>query len=168
VVKLLRLVRHGETEWAAAGRYTGHTDIDLNANGEAQAAALAGIADHDYASRWTSDLARCVETARRMGVDATQTAELREFDFGRIEGLRWDELDAGTQQRLIEFDGFEAPGGERVADFGARIDAFVEGLGPGHHLLVTHGGVIRHLLRRTGTDVSVEPGTWRDLDIGWR
>ncbi len=165
MVVILRLVRHGETEWAAAGRFTGRSDIALNANGLAQAAALAAIAEHDYASRWTSDLSRCVETARLMGVDATPTAELREFDFGRIEGLRWAELDADVQQQLIDFDGFEAPGGERVADFGARIDGFVDGLGPGHHLLIAHGGVIRHLLRRVGTDASVEPGTWRDLDL---
>lgn len=166
MVVILRLVRHGETEWAAAGRYTGRSDVGLNANGVAQAAALAVIADHDYTSRWTSDLVRCVETARLMGVDATPTAELREFDFGRIEGLRWEDLDADTQQRLIDFDGFEAPGGERVIDFGARIDAFIDGLGPGHHLLIAHGGVIRHLLRSTGTDASVEPGSWRDLDLG--
>lgn len=162
---LLRLVRHGETEWAASGRYTGRADIALNATGVAQATALRVIADHEYTSRWTSDLGRCVETARLMGVDANPTAELREFDFGRIEGLRWDELDATTQQQLLDFDGFEAPDGERVADFGARIDAFVDRLGPGHHLLIAHGGVIRHLLRRTGTDASVEPGSWRDLEL---
>ncbi len=166
MVTLLRLVRHGETGGAATGRYTGRRDIALNHTGTAQVAALRVIADHEYTSRWTSDLTRCVETARLMGVDATPTAELREFDFGSIEGLRWDELDEGTQQQLLDFDGFEAPDGERVADFGARIDAFVDGLGPGHHLLVTHGGVIRHLLRRTGIDARVEPGSWRDLDLG--
>ncbi|MEM8705368.1 MAG: histidine phosphatase family protein, partial [Actinomycetota bacterium] len=61
-------------------------------------------------------------------------------------------------------DGFVAPGGESVVAFGARIDAFVAGLRPGRHLVIAHGGVIRHLLRRTGTDADVRPGTWRDLD----
>ena len=163
---ILRLVRHGETDWSAERRYTGRTDVDLNAEGRVQAAALSVIADAPYASIWCSDLSRCVETARLMGVVAELTPELREFDFGELEGKTWDELDDATQQGLLDFDGFVAPGGESVAAFGERIDAFVAGLGPGHHLLIAHGGVVRHLLRRTGTDADVRPGTWRDLELG--
>lgn len=161
----LRLVRHGETEWAAEGRYAGHTDLALNAVGVAQAQALASIAYGPYDSVWSSDLQRCVETARLMGVEAEPTPALREFDFGDIEGARWEDLDARIQQGLAEFDGFVAPGGEAVAAFGARIDGFVDGLGSGHHLLVAHGGVIRHLLRRMATDADVRPGSWRDLRL---
>ena len=160
----LRLVRHGETDWSAERRYTGHSDVPLNAVGVAQAEALASIAEGPYDSIWCSDLTRCVETARLMGVDAMPTPELREFDFGDLEGKRWDDLDELIRQGLLDFDGFVAPGGESVAEFGARIDAFVHDLGRGHHLLVVHGGVIRHLLRRSGVDADVRPGTWRDLD----
>ena len=43
----LWLVRHGETEWSAAGRHTSHTDLDLTAAGVADARAvgkrLAGL-----------------------------------------------------------------------------------------------------------------------------
>lgn len=163
---ILRLVRHGQTDWAAEGRYTGLTDVELNAIGVAQAEALRAITDIGYTSIWCSDLARCTETARLMGVDATPTPELREFDFGSLEGKRWDDLDEATKGGLLRFDGFVAPAGERVVDFGARIDRFVDGLGPGHHLVVTHGGVIRHLLRRTGLDARVEPGSWRDVVDG--
>lgn len=163
---ILRLVRHGETDWSAERRYTGRTDVDLNAAGRVQAAALSRIADERYDSIWCSDLHRCVETARLMGVAATPTAELREFDFGEIEGKRWEDLDQGTQRGLLDFDGFVAPGGESVAAFGERIDTFVARLGPGHHLVIAHGGVVRHLLRRTGTDADVRPGTWRDVEIG--
>lgn len=160
---ILRLVRHGQTDWAAEGRYTGVTDVDLNPAGVAQAEALQAIAGLDYTSIWTSDLTRCVETARLMGVEAAPSAALREFDFGQLEGLRWDDLDEVTKRGLLRFDGFVAPGGERVVDFAARIDRFVDGLGRGHHLLIAHGGVIRHLLRATGVDARVEPGSWRDL-----
>ena len=159
----LRLVRHGETDWARDQRYTGHTDVPLNDTGTAQAMALRPLATEPFASVWCSDLARCVETARLMGVDATPTAALREFDFGEIEGRRWDDLDAATQAGLLAFDGFAAPGGESVVDFGIRIDTFVAGLGPGRHLLVTHGGVIRHQLRRLDRDERVDPGHWRDV-----
>ena len=38
----LLLVRHGETDWNAAGRIQGCRDTPLNARGRAQALALAG------------------------------------------------------------------------------------------------------------------------------
>ena len=155
----LRLVRHGETDWSAQRRYTGHTDVPLNPSGVVQAEALRSIADEPYDSVWCSDLTRCVETARLMGVDAVCTPALREFDFGDIEGKRWDDLDEATQRGLLAFDGFEAPEGEAVPDFGQRIDAFVAGLGAGRHLLITHGGVIRHLLRQSGRDEHVPAGS---------
>ncbi|MEM9465571.1 MAG: histidine phosphatase family protein [Actinomycetota bacterium] len=161
----LRLVRHGETEWSAQGRYTGHTDLDLTTAGMVQAEALRPLAGEDYDSIWCSDLRRCTETARLMGVEATATPRLREFDFGAIDGKRWDDLDATTQQGLLDFDGFVAPGGESVSAFGDRLDDFVGALPPGRHLLIVHGGVIRHLLRRVGTDDGVAPGSWRDLRL---
>ena len=161
----LRLVRHGETDWSAERRYTGRTDVTLNEAGIAQARALTVIAGDRYDSVWCSSLTRCVETARLMGVTAVPTPHLQEFDFGKIEGLTWEQLDATTQNGLLDFNRFIAPDGESVTVFGRRIDAFVEGLGPGRHLLITHGGVIRYLLRQSGTDADVRPGTWRDIEF---
>ena len=161
----LRLVRHGSTGWTAERRYTGHADLSLDWRGRTEAKALSEALCGRYDSVWTSDLQRCVETARLAGLEATPTSALREFDFGLLEGKTWDELEPATQSALAAFDGFQAPGGESVAAFGERIDCFVDSLVAGRHLLVTHGGVIRHLTRRAGEDKLVAPAGWCDLDI---
>ncbi len=166
VVELrLRLVRHGATRWSSEGRFAGHADIELSDAGRRQAATLRDRLGAGFDSVWSSDLRRCVETAALAGVKAKTTGSLRELDFGSIEGKRWEELDPGTQRDLVAFDEFHAPGGESVAAFTTRIDQFLEELRTGHHLLVTHGGVIRYLSRRVGHDVRVEPADWIDLRV---
>jgi len=37
----LIIVRHGETDWTLAGRYTGATDVSLTATGRREATSLA-------------------------------------------------------------------------------------------------------------------------------
>ena len=41
--RLLYVIRHGETDWNAAQRWQGHTDIPLNARGRAQARDVAEV-----------------------------------------------------------------------------------------------------------------------------
>lgn len=153
------LLRHGATEFSEQGRYCGRSDPPLSVRGRHQVlprrADIAPIG-HDYL--WSSDLQRCVETAQIVAGEPVLDKRLREFDFGQIEGLRWDDLDEATQHGLIAFDGFAAPGGETVPDFRTRIGEFFDELSFGRHLIVTHGGVIRLLLRQLGHDVRVPPG----------
>lgn len=150
----LWLIRHGETDWNSALRFQGWTDVELNDRGRSQAAVLAGLLDGvDFDSVWSSDLTRAVETATIVaGQEPIRDARLRELDFGRMEGSRWDQLDAATQAALREFDGFAAPDGESMADLEARVVEFLSGLPAGRHLLVSHGGVIRLLLRMCGSE----------------
>jgi probable phosphoglycerate mutase len=153
------LIRHGETEWSAAGRFAGWTDLALTATGEAQANALAGSLPAGPGVRaWTSDLRRCVDTARRAGLRATADPRLRELDFGDIDGATWDELSADVQQQVLAFDGFAAPNGESVEHMRARVQEFLRSLGAGCHVVVTHGGVVRQLLRDAGADGAVATG----------
>ncbi|MGN6693708.1 MAG: histidine phosphatase family protein [Aquihabitans sp.] len=154
----LWLVRHGQTEWSEAGRYAGWADIALTPAGIEQARAARGdLPAGDDVSAWSSDLARCRETARAAGLQPAFDDRLRELDFGTIEGATWDELAPDVQAAIVAFDSFEAPGGESVAQLRTRVVAFLDGLPPGRHVVVTHGGVVRLLLRMAGRDAIVTP-----------
>jgi broad specificity phosphatase PhoE len=157
---LLYLVRHGETDWNAAGRWQGHTDIALNENGRAQARvaaerlrpiALAGIA--------SSDLSRARETAEIIAATlglpiAFFDAALRERAFGPFEGLTGAEcvrLHPRAWQAWRE-EQVAPEGGEdrrtlaaRVA-MGLRRAAQEVARGDAAALVVTHGGALRAVI----------------------
>jgi 2,3-bisphosphoglycerate-dependent phosphoglycerate mutase len=144
-------VRHGRTAWNAEHRLLGWADVPLHNVGEEQARVL-GQMFHGarFDAVWSSDLARAVATSRLAGWTAEPDVRLREIDFGALESQTWEKLDPTQREALVAFDGFQAPGGESVADFVDRIVDFLDSLPPGSHLVVTHGGVIRAVLRMCG------------------
>jgi probable phosphoglycerate mutase len=152
----LWLVRHGSTEATESRQFAGWEDLGLTDRGRNQISGL-GVAGR-FRSIISSDLCRCVDTARLLGFEPRPDERWRELDFGAIEGLRWDDLDGDRQAALVDFDRFQAPGGESVAALKARVWAAISELESGRHLVVTHGGVIRMLLRGSGAEVRVEPG----------
>src|ERR1700693_6071188 len=84
----LWLVRHGETEWSAAGRHTSATDLPLTAEGERKAAAVGRwLAGKIFALVLASPLQRALETCRLAGYIPTVTPDLREWGYGAYEGL---------------------------------------------------------------------------------
>jgi 2,3-bisphosphoglycerate-dependent phosphoglycerate mutase len=153
VSKRLLLVRHGATDWSDAGRLTGWKDIPLNERGREQARHLREqLVGVPLTGIWSSDLDRAMETAK-LAAGSPQTAEgLREIDLGDLEGATWDEIDEATRAALVAFDDFSAPGGESVTELRRRVTRVIEELPPGTHLVITHGGVIRLLLRDAGLD----------------
>lgn len=162
----LWLVRHGETEWNTARRFQGSTDLPLNDAGRNQAASLAvALTGRTFDGVWSSDLIRAVETARIAVGEPAVDERLREMDFGEMEGEVWDELPADVQAALVRFDGFEAPGGESIDAFRARVVEFCDALPAGDHLLVTHGGVVRLLRRACGDDGF--PGNGEVVTLDW-
>lgn len=161
----LTLVRHGATDLSDAGQFNGWTDVPLNERGRAQGLALRDRLSSDYDGIWSSDLLRATETAAIASVIATPDPRLRELDFGEVEGKTWGGCTPDVQRSLLGFDSFEAPGGESTRKLRDRVDDFTSSLEPGRHLLFTHGGVIRVLLRAHGADRRVGPGEIVHLSV---
>lgn len=120
----------------------------------------------------TSPLARCARLAAALGaargLPVAEDARLRELDFGRWEGQRWDaipraELDAWAADLLHA----RPHGGETVAEMAARAAAALADHGRPGTLFVTHMGVIRAALHRAGRagawEAQVDFGRWVEI-----
>ena len=144
---LLWLVRHGETEWAVAGRHTGWCDIGLPAQGEAQAAALAPILGAEkFARVWSSPLQRARNTCRLAGFDARAEIldDLREWNYGDYEGRTGEEIRAERPGWIIWKDG--VINGETVEQVGERAARVLARLHEPETLLIfAHGHLLRIL-----------------------
>ena len=85
----LWLIRHGETEWSAAKRHTGRTDIPLTPMAEHQAAEpRQTLAGRRFSLMLCSPLRRARQTCELAGYGAVATLvdELLEWDYGIYEG----------------------------------------------------------------------------------
>jgi broad specificity phosphatase PhoE len=149
VVGELVLLRHGETEWSAAGRHTSRTDLELTANGENQARALAAaLAGRTWVSVLASPRRRALRTAELAGLTVTAIDEdLAEWDYGEYEGITTAEIRKTRPDWSLWTDG--GPGGESPAQSGARIDRMLARIRPilpdGDIALVGHGHALRVL-----------------------
>ena len=160
----LILLRHGETEWNRELRFQGQVDVPLNATGHAQAQRLAQRLagepiDHLVSSdlsraRQTADpFARQVQASRGIGLDVD--AALREQAFGRIDGMRVEDIKRDHADVWAGWTQFQSdyvvPDGESTRQFHTRVMAALWQLvasHPGRTLaVVTHGGVLDMVFR---------------------
>jgi probable phosphoglycerate mutase len=154
-------VRHGETEWNRNGRWQGHADVPLSAEGRNQARRLAArlVAEGRAFDRvYASDLHRAFETAeivaQSLGLPVHPLFELREMHLGTWSGLTSDEIRMTFPDQWALYQGGSdfrrGEHGETMADFRARIVRVVDELVRSHPqmrlLVVTHGGSVRALL----------------------
>ena len=92
------LTRHGHVDGIDPPRFRGRTDLPLTALGEAQAKAVAErIAAHWRPKAvYTSPMARCVATGRRIAVacqiGSAVLDDLNDLDYGRWQGASHDEI----------------------------------------------------------------------------
>jgi broad specificity phosphatase PhoE len=163
------LVRHGETEWSAAGRHTSRTDVELTAAGRAAAQALGErLAEHELEIVLTSPLRRARDTGALAGFGAAAEIEeeLREFEYGTYEGLTTAQIREARPGWDLWRDG--APDGETPAAVGARVDGVIERVlarvraSERNAVLFAHGHVLRVLGARW---IGLPPGAGGSLAL---
>jgi broad specificity phosphatase PhoE len=157
------LIRHGATEWSAAGRHTSVTDLPLTPDGEKQAQALApALADRHFVAVIRSPRLRAEQTAQLAGLAVTAVDDdLAEWAYGDYEGLTTPQIRASRPDWLLWRDG--CPGGESPEQVAARLDralARAEAAArDGDVALVAHGHSLRVAgVRWLGLPVAVGAG----------
>lgn len=158
------LIRHGETDWNRELRFQGQVDVPLNAVGQEQArrlgVRLAGETVHHLVS---SDLVRAQQTALlvaqhrplKAALLTTVDANLREQNFGVVDGMRVDDIKLQHADAWAQWIRFEADyafiSGESLRKFHARVMRAVRELAARHAqktlVVVTHGGVLDMIYR---------------------
>jgi alpha-ribazole phosphatase len=155
----LLLIRHGDTERNSAQRYWGRTDVGLSPAGIIQAERLRDrLTEESLSAVYASDLRRASVTAEiiasRHDVTITTCPELREIDFGEIEGLTFDEacqlypevVRLWVEQSLQ----LKYPAGDSIVEFSSRVISFMPRLVKHTEqetvLIVAHSGVLRTLV----------------------
>jgi probable phosphoglycerate mutase len=149
------LIRHGQSQGNAEGRFGGHTATPLSARGRRQAEATAqALSSEQLSAIYSSDLPRAVETARPLslltGLEIQSTEAFRERSVGVMEGLTFEEAAERHPEQyaaLIRRD-FEHVllGGEsyrQMLDRAARkLDSIIEQHRGGRIAVFSHTGTI--------------------------
>lgn len=152
------IIRHGETEWNKTGRFQGHSDVPLSAEGRAQAAALGKnlVVDHVDAI-YASDLTRAMETAaplaQRFGLEVISDPLLRELNFGSWEGRNFNDVNAENPDAMKTFyndpERVNIPDSEPFPEFQRRVAGRVREIVAQERgkriVIVSHGASIRIL-----------------------
>jgi alpha-ribazole phosphatase len=165
-------IRHAETDMA--GTFCGHSDPELNERGYAQIVDLIDrLRGEDIAKIYASDLRRAFITAQALAdsfaVEVKVCPFLREINFGRWEGRKWENIqrqdESYTGRWIANYPHLSAPGGEDFAAFKQRV---LEGMrlllreaqiGDRKIAVVTHGGVLRLVM--TELHLCSEEDAWK-------
>jgi broad specificity phosphatase PhoE len=158
-------VRHGQTEWNAAGRFQGSQDIPLNDIGKGQAVRsgelLADILANDSRAPAkmpfvSSPLGRARNTMELLrgvlGVaphDYELDDRLREIGYGHWEGSTLAQMEVSHPElfaeRQLDKWGVPPPDGESYASVTIRVRDWYDSLLQ-DTVTVSHGGTMRALL----------------------
>lgn len=166
----LLLVRHGITEYNSTRRFAGYTDVGLSEEGNIQVEKLRDYLVGDRIDAvYSSDLKRAMVTAQTVSdghnVDIISCPELREVNYGYIEGLTFQEIGQRyprVAEMVINFNlKLSFPGGESFTGFIERTVKFLDRLDTHGEsetvLVVSHSGPLRTLLCQL---LGIEHDSW--------
>jgi broad specificity phosphatase PhoE len=151
------LIRHGQTDWNAQGRWQGHLDVPLNAAGQAQAQALAQrLANWPIQAIYSSDLKRAAMTAVTLANALNQQPIFdplwRERNLGDFAGLttqeshqKYPDIWATQENGLVT-----PPNGEDWQSLRRRAVAAFEKVTTRHEgemvAVISHGGTLANVI----------------------
>jgi broad specificity phosphatase PhoE len=128
---MLILVRHGRTVANATGLLQGRVDNPLDAEGEAQAAAVARMLAPVVAGGArvvSSPLVRAQQTAAAFGLPVSVDAAWIELDYGQWDGRPVGDVSREEWAAWRADDRFVPPGGESLFALGTRVRAACDAL----------------------------------------
>lgn len=155
------LVRHGQTEWNALGRFQGRADVPLDENGLLQARNLAMVLRPvALVAAYSSPLKRAIETAQEIlmyhpRVPLIQDPDLAEMDLGEFDGMEGTKWVKSYPEFLTRWrerpSKVRMPKGETLEEVSERALRFLRRLTtshtPGQNVLVcTHNFVCSAIL----------------------
>lgn len=175
MMNYLVLLRHGESEWNLANRFTGFKDVELSEKGVEEAKNAGKLfknAGIEFDQVFTSTLKRANNTAKLALTEAGQDKlinsmtyddDLRERDYGDLTGLNKDETREkyGAEQVHIWRRSYDTrpPGGECLQDVvEKRVRPYYEAnikpmLDEGKNILMAaHGNSLRAMLIILGVE----------------
>lgn len=165
------LIRHGQTDWNIQGKIQGSHDIPLNETGLMQAEKLAaGMESRPVKKIFSSTLKRAMKTAEALGsrqeAEIIPMPQLIEVEFGKWEGLTWEEIEKAYPKEYRHWvtDPAQAapPGGESQKEIINRCKAALYEIikqtgGREDIAVVSHGATLAWLVSvMLGPDVEDE------------
>lgn len=156
---LFYCVRHGETEFNAAGRIQGQGDSLLSELGRRQCAAVArALRPARLEIVYSSPLRRAIDSAQciaeELGLEVRVDARLMEIHAGVFQGLTWPEIERLHPEAARSWKSrdpeFRIPDGESRAEVQKRGRAVFAELREAPYkrvLVVAHGGLLSAAFR---------------------
>lgn len=161
----LVIVRHGESNWNAQGKWTGTRNVHLSPKGQHEAEMMGlALKDLSFDQAFYTEQIRTTETLRMIlwnsptpHIPLTLAPELDERDYGIYTGKnKWEvkaEIGEDAFQQLRRGWDYPVPEGETLKDVYERVEpyylsAILPLLTAGKSvLIVAHGNSIRSLIK---------------------
>lgn len=152
----LLLIRHGETEWNALGKFQGCTDIELSEEGIKQAQILKNRLNGEFDWIYASPLSRAFKTANILASITDKEViiepEIREINFGEWEGLTVKQIsekypDVFKAWRTDKKESYICGGDSSIRNAVVRAKKCILEIVSKHKgekiVIVAHGGIIK-------------------------